>query len=78
MRLQALRELVTTKEAKSLPGMIVPRGTTLHVMKETPPPPVGASKKLRRKILVVRVDNGTGHLDLMPETAVYEEEVTEA
>ena len=75
-KLKALREIVTTKEAKCLRGMGIPAGTTLHVMKESPP--VTEDQRVRlgfRKIHVVRLDNGTGHLSLMHETAVYEADI---
>lgn len=81
-KLKALREIVTTKGARCLKGMEIPVGTTLHVMKESPPVKEEdrqrleqTNPKLLRRILVVRVDNGTGHLDFMYETAVCESDV---
>ena len=67
--MEVLREIITKREAKCLRGRGIPEGTTLHVIKEAP------SLKRDYKVLVVRVDNGTGHLDLMPETAVRDKDV---
>lgn len=56
---------IAQKDIQDLRGMTVRKGTGLYVMKEGPLHPV-----LKHKVLVVRVDNGTGILDLMPETAL--------
>ncbi len=69
--MKALREITVTKDCQDLKGIGISKGTILHVMKEGPRKPFGDHSK----ILVVRVDNGTGHLDLMPETAVNEVEI---
>lgn len=66
--MKTIRKIETTEETIDMKGMTIPKGTTLHVIKEGPKHPT-----LGYKILVVRVDNGTGHLELMPETAIKEE-----
>lgn len=48
-------------------GWTIPRGTVLHVMAEGPPHP-----KDGHRVLVVRVDNGTGFLSVMPETVIHD------
>lgn len=76
--MKVLRKIVTKKQARCLQGMGIPVGTTLHVIKESPTAKEGVTiPSLARKILVVRVDNGTGHLDLMHETAVCEDDIIE-
>ena len=63
--MKALNTVVTKNDIIDLRGWTIAKGTTLHIMKEGPEHPT-----LGYKLLVVRVDNGTGHLDLMPETAI--------
>jgi hypothetical protein len=63
-----LREFTTNKDMKDMKGWGIPKGTILHVMKETTlkNPMDGTTSTF----MVVRVDNGTGHINLMPETAI--------
>lgn len=65
-KIKSLREIVTEKEIKDIKGCTIPKGTTLFVMNDSAPkhPTQGY------KLLVVRIDNGTGHLDLCPETCI--------
>jgi len=65
--MKALRQIKTSDDYTDVKGMIIPKGTVLFVMKECPKHPI-----LNHRVLLVRVDNGTGHLDLMPETCVQE------
>jgi len=64
-RLKAMRVVEATHDLKDIAGWRILKGTILHVMKEGPKHP-----RTGVVLLVVRVDNGTGHLDLMPETVV--------
>jgi len=64
-RLKAMRVVEATRDLKDIQGWGVPKGTLLHVIKEGPKHP-----RTGVVLLVVRVDNGTGHLSLMPETVV--------
>lgn len=65
-----IREITTEKEGRDLKGWVIPKGTRLFVMKEAPKHPVEGYK-----VLVVRVDNGTGDLKLCPETVVRDCEI---
>ena len=67
-----IRKIRTTKYAKDLKGIGIPKGTTLYVIKEGPNALFGEHHKL----LVVRIDNGIGHLDLMPETVIRDTDVS--
>ena len=69
-KLKALKKIITKRDAVDVKGIKISKGTTLHIMIEGPKHP-----SLGYRLLVVRVDNGTGHLDLMPETAVRDNEV---
>ncbi len=66
--MEAIREITTEKDMTCMKGMKIRKGTRLFVMKEGAVHPT-----LKHRVLVVRVDNGTGHLDLCPETAIREE-----
>lgn len=70
--MKAIRKFVTDKELKDMQGMTIPKGTTLHVMKEKTMPKSPMDGNIY-KFTVVRVDNGTGHLHLMPETSIKEQ-----
>jgi len=59
------KSIITSKDIVDLRGMTIPKGTTLFIIAEGPEHP---SKGY--KVLKVRVDNGTGDLSLMPETAI--------
>jgi hypothetical protein len=61
---------VQTETAQDVQGRGIPKGTRLAVMKEGPKHPTEGYK-----LLVVRVDNGTGHWDLCPETCIRSSEV---
>jgi hypothetical protein len=68
--MKELRKVTTAKEVVDLKGWTITRGTILHVMKEGPPHPRDG-----HRVLVCRVDNGTGHLDLMPETVIRDSDL---
>lgn len=65
-KLKSLREVVTKKEIKDIKGWTIPKGTSLFVTNDSAP----KHPRDGYKLLVVRVDNGTGHLDLMQETCI--------
>ena len=70
-KLKAIREVTTTIEGTDFQNMTVAKGTKLFVITEGPVAPFGN----HHRVLVVRVDNGTGHLDLMPETILRNKDV---
>jgi hypothetical protein len=65
-KLISKRKLVTKKDIIDLEGTTIRKGTTLFVVNDSAP----KHPKEGYKLLVVRVDNGTGHLDLCPETCI--------
>jgi hypothetical protein len=65
-KLKSLREIVTKKEIKDIKGWGIPKGSKLFVMNDSSP----KHPRDGYKLLLVRVDNGTGHLDLCPETCI--------
>ena len=65
-KLKSLREIVTVKEIIDIKGWTIPKGTTLFVINDSAP----KHPRDGYKLLVVRIDNGTGHLDLCPETCI--------
>jgi hypothetical protein len=65
-----LRKITLEKDVKDLKGWTIPKGSIIYVIKEGPIHP-----RFGYRILLVKVDNGTGHLELMPETAVRSSEV---
>ena len=67
MEKEKIRQIKLSSDYTSGNGMAIPKGTTLYVIKEGPKHPT-----LNHRVLLVKVDNGTGHLDLMPETTVQE------
>lgn len=67
-RLKALRTVVAKRDMEDLKGWTIPKGTTLYVMAVGPEHPT-----LKYRVLVVRVDNGTGVLGIMPETMVRDD-----
>lgn len=66
-----IREITTKSESRDLKGVGIPKGTRLLVVEELPKAPFGDHHRL----LKVRVDNGTGDIELMPETVVRDTEV---
>lgn len=69
-RIKSIREITIKEDTPDLRGMTIPKGTKLFVTNESAP--VHPTEKY--KVVVVRVDNGTGHLNLMPETAIREQQ----
>ena len=66
--------MITDKDITDVKGWIIPKGTTLHVSKESKiKNPMSGKTEIWR---VVKVDNGTGDQELMVETA-FKEEVKE-
>jgi 1,4-dihydroxy-2-naphthoyl-CoA synthase len=65
--MKVIRKLITAKDLIDIKGWTIGKGTLLHVMKDkTLTAPDGKT----HNFLIVRVDNGTGMLDLMPETCL--------
>jgi hypothetical protein len=62
-----MKEVITKREAGDKLGMIIPKGTTLFIIKELVHP---MTKKAE---LIVYVDNGTGDKNLMPKTIVVKD-----
>ena len=66
-KIVALRRIDSVEELVAVSGKRIPKGTRLHVIAEGPVHPLQ-----RYRCLLIRVDNGTGHLDLMPEDGIRE------
>lgn len=70
-KLVSLRTIVTKKEMKAIDGMGISKGTTLYVVNDKAPKhPVHGYQ-----LLLCRVDNGTGILELMPECCIRDNEL---
>ena len=69
--MKVIRILQLLEKAKDVKEWEIPEGTILNVIKEGPVAPFGNHHRL----LLVRVDNGTGDLKLMPETAVRDKDI---
>ena len=70
--MKAIRTEETTEEIVDVKGWTISKGTTIHVMKESTIKNPMTEKTEHWK--VVRIDNGTGDLKYMSETA-YKKEV---
>lgn len=71
-KLKSLRKIIVKKDCKDIKGWTIPKGTTLHVVDDSlPKAPFGDN----HQILVVRIDNGTGDLKLMPEAFVRDKDI---
>jgi hypothetical protein len=71
--MKIIREETTKKDIKDIKGWTIPKGTVLYIVKE---------RKIKSPITniisnwkLVRVDNGTGLIDCMPETCIVEKGV---
>lgn len=71
--MRVIKKIETKEDCFDLKGTKIPKGTMLHVTWIGEKAPFGDGHRLMK----VRVDNGTGHLDLMPETVVRDTEVQE-
>lgn len=64
--IKIIRTVVTPKTIKDIKGFTIQKGTRLFVTNDSAP----KHPREGYKLLVVRVDNGTGHTNLCPETCV--------
>lgn len=64
--IKVLRTVVVPKAIKDIKGFTISKGTRLFVTNDSAP----KHPREGYKLLVVRVDNGTGHTHLCPETCV--------
>lgn len=64
---RAKRVVEATKDFFDMNRWGIRKGTRLHVMKEGPKHPTRG-----HRVLLVRVDNGTGITRLMPETCIHD------
>ena len=69
--MEVIRKLQLLEKAKDVKEWGISEGTILYVIKEGPVAPFGNHQRL----LLVRVDNGTGDLELMPETVVRDKDI---
>jgi len=65
--IEFIREFTITKDIKDILGMKIPEQSKLFVIEDW----IGKKKSF----LLVRIDNGTGNLDLMPETLINGDEL---
>lgn len=70
-KLKVIREVITSKEIQDIKGWTIPANHLLYVVNDSLPqhPTFGY------KLIVVRVDNGTGNPELCPETIVRNTEI---
>ena len=66
-KLKVIREVITSREIKDVQGWVIPTNHLLYVINDSLP----KHPTLDYKLIVVRVDNGTGDPELCPETCVY-------
>lgn len=66
-KLKVIREVKTSREIKDVQGWVIPTNHLLYVINDSLP----KHPTLDYKLIVVRVDNGTGDPELCPETCVY-------
>ena len=70
-KLKVIREVTTSKEIKDIKGWVIPTNHLLYVINDSlPKHPI-----LDYKLIVVRVDNGTGDPELCPETCVHNTDI---
>lgn len=69
--MRAIRKVVAKTDIVDLKGLTIRKGLTYFVMREITLKNPMDGKTYRH--MVIRVDNGTGILDLMPETCIREE-----
>ena len=72
-KINVIREIILKKASQDIRGVGIPKGTRLFVIQELPKAPFGDHHRL----LKVRVDNGTGYVDMCPETVVRDTEIVE-
>lgn len=70
-KIKVIREIRTSKEIKDVKGWVIPTNHLLYVINESLP----KSPILGHKLIVVRVDNGTGDPELCPETCIYNTDI---
>jgi hypothetical protein len=66
-KLKVIREVRTPKEIKDVQGWVIPTNHLLYVINDSLP----KHPTLGYRLVVVRVDNGTGDPELCPETCVH-------
>ena len=66
-KLKVIREVRTSREIKDIKGWTIPTNSLLYVVNDSLP----QHPTLDYKLVVVRVDNGTGDPELCPETCVH-------
>jgi len=64
---KVLRQVTAPHDILDLTGWTIPAGAILHIIKEGPPHPHDG-----HRVLLVRVDNGTGFVSTMPETVIHD------
>ena len=70
-KLKVIREVRTSKEIKDVRGWVIPINHLLYVINDDIP----HHPTLGYKLIVVRVDNGTGDPELCTETCVYNTDI---
>ncbi len=69
--MKILKTIELTEDCKDIKGVGIPKGTKLYIVWIGDKAPFGDGHRLMK----CRVDNGTGHMDLMPETVVRDTEI---
>ena len=70
-KLKVIREVITSKEIKDIKGWTIPANHLLYVINDSLP----QHPSLGYKLVVVRVDNGTGDPDLCVETCILNTDI---
>ena len=69
--LKIIKTITLTKEGQDIKNVGIPKGTKLHITWIADKAPFGDGHRLMQ----ARVDNGTGHLQYMPEIVVRDTEI---
>jgi hypothetical protein len=70
-KLKVIREVITSKEIKDVKGWTIPANNLLYVINDILP----QHTSIGYKLVVVRVDNGTGDPELCAETCVLNTDI---
>jgi len=68
--MKAIQAVTAKQDIVDLKGWTIKKGTEVHVMKVCPKHPIHGYR-----LLLVRIDNGTGSFNLMPETVVKDSDL---
>ena len=70
-KIKVIREVMTSKEIKDIKGWVIPANHLLYIINESLP----KHPKLGYRLVLVRVDNGTGDPELCTETCIHNTDI---